>query len=209
MKSKKLLLKFAIFLAIVTVFYNLIEGFVSVYFGLNDDSLALFGFGLDSFVEVISGIGIWHMVLRIKQDGNKHRDHFEKRALQITASAFYLLAIGLVISSIYNLYSGAFPDTTFWGVVIAVISIIVMWRLIRAKTQVGTALHSDAIIADANCTKACMHLSIVLLLASLSYELFDIGSIDAIGSLLIAGIAFREGKESFKKADNRKDNCCG
>ena len=64
-------------------------------------------------------------------------------------------------------------------------------------------------MADANCTKACMHLSIVLLLASLSYELFDIRSIDAIGSLLIAGIAFREGKESFKKADNRKDNSSG
>ena len=209
MKSYKSLLKFAIFLAILTVFYNLIEGLASVYLGLNDDSLALFGFGLDSFVEVISGIGIWHMVLRIKQEDNEHRDHFEKRALQITGAVFYLLSIGLVISSIYNLYTGAFPDTTFWGVVIAALSIIVMWWLIRGKTQVGTALHSDAIMADANCTKACMHLSIVLLLSSLSYELFNIGSIDAIGSLFIAGIAFREGKESFEKADNLKDNCCG
>ena len=72
MKSYKSLLKFAIFLAILTVFYNLIEGLASVYLGLYNDSLALFGFGLDSFVEVISGIGIWHMVLRIKQEDNEH-----------------------------------------------------------------------------------------------------------------------------------------
>jgi hypothetical protein len=51
-------------------------------------------------------------------------------------------------------------------------------------------------------------LSFVLLAASLLYELFEIGSIDAIGSLLIAGIAFREGKESFEKSENQ-GNCCG
>ena len=90
-------------------------------------------------MEVISGIGIWHMVLRIKQDGNEHRNHFEKKTLQITGSAFYLLSIGLVISSIYNLYTGIFPDTTFGGDVIAGISIIVMWWLIHGKTQVGAA----------------------------------------------------------------------
>ena len=71
------------------------------------------------------------------------------------------------------------------------------------KNPGWSSLHSDAIMADENCTKACMHLSILLLLASLSYELFNIGSIYAIGSLFIAEIAFKEGKESFEKADNR------
>jgi len=208
MKSKESLFQMAIFLAIFTVIYNVIEGIVSVYFGQEGETLALFGFGLDSFVEVISGIGIWHMVMRIRKIGDEHRDHFEKRALKITGSAFYLLFIGLVISSIYNLISGARPETTFWGIVISGISILVMWWLMRTKYKVGKDLQSDAIIADANCTKACMQLSFILLASSLGYELFNIGSLDAIGSLFIAGIAFREGRESFEKAENQNSCSC-
>jgi hypothetical protein len=56
------LYRLASFLAVVTIFYNILEGVVSVYFGVNDDALSLFGFGLDSFVEVVSGIGVWHMI---------------------------------------------------------------------------------------------------------------------------------------------------
>ena len=207
MGSNQELLKFAIFLAIITVLYNLFEGIVSVYFGLGDKTFVLFGFGLDSFVEVISGVGIWHMVLRIQKNEDEHRDDFERSALKVTGSVFYLLAVGLFITSIYNLIHGSSPITTFWGVVIASISILVMWWLIYNKKQVGTKLHSDAIIADANCTRVCMQLSFVLLIASLGYELFEIGRIDSIGSLIISGIAFREGIDAFKKANNLSD-CC-
>ncbi|MBL7013435.1 MAG: cation transporter [Candidatus Marinimicrobia bacterium] len=208
MKSNEAILNFAIVLAVVTVAYNIIEGVAAVYFGLEDETLALFGFGLDSFVEVISGIGIWHMVLRIQQNGNTQQDEFEKRALKITGFAFYLLTASLVFSSIYNLWTGAHPETTLWGVIISGLSIGVMWWLVREKRIVGNALNSDAILADANCTKACMQLSAILMISSLGYELFEIGSIDAIGSLFIAGLAFREGKESFEKAEN-PSACCG
>ena len=114
MKSKKKLYQFVIFLAIITVGYNFIEGITAVYFGLDDEILTLFGFGLDSFVEVISGIGIWHMVLRIRNCKNEQKDNFEKRALQITGISFYLLTLGLITSAIYNFISGAHPETTFW-----------------------------------------------------------------------------------------------
>ncbi|MDC1037799.1 cation transporter [Candidatus Marinimicrobia bacterium] len=210
MKSKESYLKYAVILAIITVVYNILEGVSAIYFGLEDETLALFGFGLDSFVEVISGIGIWHMVLRVQKNGNEQQDTFEKRALKITGSAFYLLTIGLAISSIYILFTGAHPETTLWGVIISGLSIGVMWWLIREKRIVGKALNSDAILADANCTRACMQLSVVLMISSLGYELFEIGSIDAIGSLFIAGLAFREGKESFEKARNKGSSCeCG
>ena len=154
------------------MFYNVFEGLVAVYFGLEDETLALFGFGLDSFVEVISGIGIWHMVLRIKRNEDEHRDNFEKTALKITGSVFYLLAVGLFITSIYNLITRSIPETTLWGVVIASISIFVMWGLIYYKKKVGTKLNSDAMIADANCTRVCMQLSFILLISSLIYEMF-------------------------------------
>ena len=207
MEPKRDYLKFALFLAVLTVFYNVFEGLVAVYFGLEDETLALFGFGLDSFVEVISGVGIWHMVLRIQKNEDYHKDKFEKTALKVTGTAFYLLAVGLFITSIYNLIMGSRPETTLWGVVIASISILVMWWLIYNKKKVGTELQSDAIIADANCTRVCMQLSFVLLIASLGYEIFEIGSIDAVGSLIISGISYREGKEAFEKSYNRSA-CC-
>ena len=133
MKPKQALFRAAIFLAVITVAYNVVEGIFAVYFGLADETLALFGFGLDSFVEVISGIGIWHMVVRMRKYGDEHRDRFETRALKITGTAFYLLAVGLVVSSIYNLVTGARPEATVWGIVIAGLSILVTCWLILEK----------------------------------------------------------------------------
>ena len=112
MKSKESLFQFAIILAVITVIYNVFEGVAAIYFGLEDETLALFGFGLDSFVEVMSGIGILHMVLRIKRNEDEHRDHFEKGALKVTGTAFYLLTTGLIITSIYTLITGSHPETT-------------------------------------------------------------------------------------------------
>src|SRR5690606_32560451 len=99
--------------------------------------LALFGFGTDSFIEVISGLGIAHMVLRIQNNPESKRDSFERTALKITGVAFYMLVVALVATSIYNIYTGHKPITTFWGIVISVISIAVMWGLVVWKRNVG------------------------------------------------------------------------
>ena len=207
MKIKNKYLQSAIFLSILTVSYNLIEGIISIYLGFADDTLVLFGFGVDSFVEVISGIGIWHMVLRIQSNENQQRDEFEINALKITGFSFYLLAIGLFISSIFNLINSSQPDTTFWGIVISTLSLFVMGYLMYNKNKIGKILESDAILADANCTRTCMQLSCVLLLASIGYELFRINYIDAVGAIFISGIAFREGRASIEKSKMKK-TCC-
>ena len=202
------LYKLAYLLSLITIFYNLVEGAVSTFLGFEDETLALFGFGVDSFVEVISGIGIWHMLRRIKIKGEFDRDEFEKTALKITGTAFYILVAGLLISSIYNLMSGHKPETTFWGIVISIVSIITMTLLIKYKLGVGKALNSDAIIADANCTKTCLYLSVILLIASVGYELTGLGGIDSMGALAIAWFSLKEGKEAFEKAKTGKNCSC-
>jgi len=211
-RKKADLYKWANILAFITIFYNLLEGIVSVLFGLEDGTIALFGFGIDSFVEVISGVGIWHMVRRLRQSGDEKLDRFEKDALRVTGTAFYILTAGLVITAIVNLYQGHKPETALWGIIISVISILTMWVLIHYKTKVGKQLNSQAILADAACTKVCIQLSLVLLLASAGYELTGIGWLDSVGAILIAWFSFKEGRESFKKARNNfkcgcKDNC--
>jgi divalent metal cation (Fe/Co/Zn/Cd) transporter len=197
----------AIVLSQITVFYNLLEGLASVFLGLEDETLSLLGFGIDSFVEVISGIGIWHMVYRMKRDLADDVDPFERTALQITGGAFYLLALGLILTAGLNLHHGHRPETTFWGIVISLVSIVTMGLLISFKMRVGRQLQSDAIIADANCTKTCLYLSFVLLLASAGYAATGIGGLDSLGAVAISVFAFREGREAFEKARGKNCSC--
>lgn len=201
------LYKRASLLAQITIFYNLIEGLISVFFGVADETLSLLGFGIDSFVEVLSGIGIWNMVRRIRHNPSANPSSFEKKALQITGTAFYMLGVGLLVTASINIYQGHRPVTTFWGIVIAVVSIFTMWILIHFKVKVGKQLSSDAILEDANCTKACLYLSFTLLLASVGFELTGIGGIDSVGAVLIAVFSFREGRESFEKSRGESCHC--
>lgn len=194
------LIRKAFGLSLITIFYNIIEGLVSVYFGSSDDTLALLGFGVDSFVEVISGIGIAHMILRMKYSKVETRDTFERTALRVTGTAFYLLTVGLIVGSVLNIINDVKPETTLPGIIIACISIMTMYLLMTSKLKVGKALNSDAIIADANCTKTCFYLSFILLVSSGLYELFNIAYFDILGSLGIAYFALKEGKEAFEKA---------
>jgi divalent metal cation (Fe/Co/Zn/Cd) transporter len=202
------LYKVALALAIFTIIYNAVEGLVSTWFGYENGTLSLFGFGADSFIEVMSGIGIAHMVTRIQQNHKSKRDKFEKTALQITGLSFYILVAGLVITSLYNIYTGHKPTTTFWGIVISIISIVVMGLLIIGKTRTGKLLNSEAILADAECTRVCIYMSVILLISSTVYELTSFKYIDSIGTLGLSYFAFKEGKECFEKANSEKYCSC-
>jgi divalent metal cation (Fe/Co/Zn/Cd) transporter len=194
------LLKIALILSIITIVYNLAEGIVSVIFGYSDETIALFGFGVDSFVEVLSGIGILHMVLRMKRSPVSERDRFERQALIVTGTGFYILTAGLVIGAVLNFVQRVEPSTTIPGVIISAISIATMWALYSYKMKIGRSLASKPIIADAHCTRTCLYLSIILLASSLLYELLKVSYIDIAGGLGIAWFAFREGRESIEKA---------
>lgn len=202
------LLNVALYLSIITIFYNIIEGIVSIHFGFEDETIALFGFGIDSFVEVISGIGVLHMILRMQKFDIEQHDKFEKTALRITGTVFYILALGLILGSIANLIYKIEPSTTIVGIIISSVSIITMYLLMKAKLKVGNELNSDAIIADANCTKTCFYLSFILLASSGLYEFFGIAYFDIIGALGISYFAYNEGKEAFEKANKDKIECC-
>lgn len=197
----------AFLLSLFTIFYNIAEGLVSMYLGYEDESLALFGFGADSFIEVLSGAGIAVMIIRMKQNGEGEKSAFERTALKITGIAFYLLSIGLLAGIIINIVNRHKPETTLWGVVISVISVLVMIWLVIAKKRIGRKLHSDPIIADANCTKVCIYMSVVLLLSSLIYELTGFAYADAIGTAGLVYFSFTEGKEAFEKAKGKECSC--
>jgi hypothetical protein len=200
--------QYALWLALFTIFYNFAEGLVSLYFGAQDETLTLFGFGIDSFIEVLSGLGILAMVLRIRQDTAAPRSHFERTALRITGSAFFLLAVGLAVTAIYNLLTAHKPTTTLPSLLISLVSISVMWALVLAKRRVGRALRSAPILADANCTMVCIYMSLVLLAASLLYRLTGFGFVDSLGAVGLIYFSINEGRESFEKAARLDDSAC-
>jgi len=197
----------ALWLALFTIFYNLAEGLVSIFFGIQDEALTLFGFGVDSFIEVMSGLGILAMVIRIRQHPDTPRSTFERTALRVTGTSFYLLAAGLAATALYNIVSGHKPETTVAGLVISIISIAVMWALVWAKRRVGHKLSSAPILADANCTMVCIYMSLVLLASSLIYQFTGFGFIDSLGALGLIYFSFREGKEAFEKAAGMECAC--
>jgi divalent metal cation (Fe/Co/Zn/Cd) transporter len=199
--------KKALHLSIFTIVFNIIEGLVSVYFGASDDALTLFGFGMDSFIETISAIGVLVMIRRIRQNPGTDKSKFEVTALKLTGWCFYVLSLLLAAGAVMNLVNGTKPESTVPGVIISLISIAAMLWLIQSKKSIGRKLDSPPIIADANCNLVCVYMSVVLLLSSAAYELFGFGWIDAIGAAGIIYFSVKEGMESFEKARSLHDEC--
>jgi len=201
------LYRLAFALSLFTIVYNVLEGLLAMYFGWEDQTLALFGFGADSIIEVVSGLGIAHMVLRVQRNPTSNRDPFERTALRVTGYSFYVLTAGLVLSAAASAWTQHRPTTTWVGVVVSLVSIGVMSALVVAKQRVGHQLDSPSILADAHCTRVCVYMSGVLLAASGLYELTGWPYFDALGTLGLAYFAFSEGREAIENAAS--DQLCG
>lgn len=207
-ESQRKLFNTVLILSIATILISLIEGIASVYFGYKDETLTLFGFGIDSFIEMISGLGVYVMIKRIINNPSISRSKFEIVSLKITGSGFYVLVAGLAAGIVINLYNGNQPKTTIAGVIISLISIAIMLVLINKKLFVGKELKCSPIISDANCTKVCVYMSVVVLIASALFEIFGLKYIDSIGALGIIYFSYKEGREAFEKAKGLKSCSC-
>jgi divalent metal cation (Fe/Co/Zn/Cd) transporter len=203
MENEKILYDRALKLSLFTIFYNIAEGIVSMIMGYQDETLALFGFGADSFIEVISGTGILVMILRIRKNPLTPKHKFEITALKITGISFFILSAGLLAGIVLNIINQHKPETTVWGIIISSISILVMVWLMLAKRNVGKKLDSEPIVCDSNCTKICVWMSVVLLISSLIYELTGFAWADSIGAAGLIYFSVMEGREALEKANAR------
>jgi divalent metal cation (Fe/Co/Zn/Cd) transporter len=184
-------------LAGASVTYNVIEAVVAITAGLVAGSVALVGFGLDSVVEVSSGLIIlWQFRHRLPETR-------EKQALRLLAFSFFGLAAYVGFESIRTLITGANPETSPVGIGLAIASLIVMPFLSWAQRRTGKALGSNAVVADSTQTLLCTYLSAVLLVGLLLNATLGWGWADPIAGLVIAAVAVREGREAW-----RGEGCC-
>lgn len=179
-------------LAGASVTYNVIEAVVAVTAGVAAGSVALIGFGLDSVVEVSSGLIIlWQFRHRLPETR-------ERQALRLMALSFFGLAAYVGVESVRALVSGADPDTSPVGIGLAVASLVVMPVLSWAQRRTGRALGSRAVVADSTQTLLCTYLSAVLLAGLLLNATFGWSWADPVAGLVIAAVAVREGRAAWR-----------
>jgi len=191
----------ALLLSYITVFYNIAEGLISILAGSLANSIALIGFGLDSFVESSSG---FVMIWRFRKNGKISIDEekkIEKKATRFVAYTFFILGAYIVYESVSKLYFNEKPEPSLIGIIIAAVSIIAMPVLFYSKYMTGKAIGSKALIADSKETLACMFMSVALLLGLVLNYLYGYWQADPIVGMIIFVFLFKEGVELLREEE--------
>jgi divalent metal cation (Fe/Co/Zn/Cd) transporter len=185
-----------------TIVWHLAEGGISVLAGVVAGSLALVGFGVDSLIELVSGVAVlWRMSVDHQVD---LRERNEKRTLKFIGWSFIALAVYLIFEAIMSFAEKKAPERSPVGIAIAVLSLVVMPLVSRAKRQIGTRLHSPAMNADAKQADFCAYLAAILLAGLLLNYWLNWWWADPVAALGMALIIANEGiNASFGQA-----NCC-
>jgi divalent metal cation (Fe/Co/Zn/Cd) transporter len=193
------LLRRALRLEYLTVAWNIVEGMVAIAAALAAGSVALLGFGIDSFVESASGsILIWRLIAERRATDIERIGEVERRAQKLVAASLVLLAIYIAWESITALLAGERPEPSLVGIILAAVSLAVMWWLARVKRRVGVALGSRALTADAFQTDACFWLSLFLLVGIGANALFGFWWADPLAALGMTVFIGREALEAWR-----------
>jgi cation diffusion facilitator family transporter len=184
----------------ITVGWNVVEGLVAIGAGVAAGSIALIGFGVDSFVETISGgVLIWRLSAEARGNLDEETvEQVEERAERLVGLAFLLLAAFVAFEAIRSLAGSEEPRSSPIGIALTAISIIVMLWLARAKRRTGESLGSRALVADAQQTYACWYLSVVTLVGLALNAVFGLWWADPVAALGIVILLVREGIEALR-----------
>lgn len=188
-------------LEVLTIGWNTVEAIVAIVAGLLAGSIALVGFGMDSVIEVSSGVAL---LWRLSTDTDiVRREKVEALTLRIVGITFFALAAYVAFESIKSIAWRESPSASMTGVVLAALSLIVMPLLARAKRRVASQIQSKALQADSRQTDICAYLSAILLGGLLLNALFGLWWADPVAALLMVPIIVKEGKGAV-----RGETCC-
>lgn len=197
--TRRDLLRRALRLEYLTVGWNVIEGIVAIAAAVAAGSVALLGFGIDSFVESASGsVLVWRLLAERRATDEERIEHVERQAQRLVALSLALLAAYIAWDSTTSLLAGERPDPSLVGIVLAAVSLVVMWWLARVKRRVGMALGSRAMTADAFQTDACFWLSLFLLVGMGANAVFGFWWADPAAALAMTVFIGREALEAWR-----------
>ena len=191
--------KRALNISYFSVGYHIIEGLVSVLAGLSAGSIALLGFGLDSFVESLSGFVIIWRFWNHKGMSKQQEERAEKRALRLIAYSFFLLAAYVFYESSRKLYFNEIPKPSLLGIIIAIASMIVMPVLFHLKRKTGKSIKSHSLVADSKQQVACILLSFALLIGLGLNYVYGFWQADSAMGIVIGFYLIKEGVATWRE----------
>ncbi len=195
----------ALGLEYLTVGWNVVEGVVAVVAALAAGSVALLGFGVDSFVETASGsVLIWRLLAERRLEQHARVEHIERRAQVLVAASLLALAVFIVADAARSLVQSDEPSPSTLGIAVTALSLAVMWVLARAKRRVAVALGSRAMKADAFQTTVCWWLSLAALIGVGLNAVLGWWWADPTAALVIAVLLGKEARASWQG----EDDCC-
>jgi len=179
--------------------WHMIEFGIAVGAGIAAGSIALIGFGFDSLIESLAAfIIVWRFGA-----GRADSASAERRAQQLVAGSYFLLAAYVGVESVRTLFGSGHPAVSLIGIGLAAFTAPTMPLLARAKSRVGNRLNSSATVSEATQNMICAYLSVALLVGLGLNALFGWWWADPAAALVIAAVAFREGLETWKG-----EECC-
>lgn len=187
-----------------TVGWNVLEGIIAIAAGVIAGSIALVGFGLDSYIEVTSGLVL---IWRLRKHGfsdDEGEEAAEKRAIFFVGATFFLLAFYVIYESGKKLIFQEQPEESLIGIILAAVSLIVMPFLALYKKKIAIEIKSRALRADALETLACSYLSLTLLLGLGANYLFGWWWADPVAALTMVYFLVKEGWEAVREARERE-----
>jgi len=200
--SRQPLLQRAVRLELLTVGWNVVEGGVAIGAALAAGSVALFGFGVDSFVECASGaILLWRLAAERRGLERDAVERLDRRAHRLVGASLFLLAAWVAIDATRSLWVGDRPDASPVGIALTAVSIATMLWLARAKRRVAAALGSRALEADAFQTTACFWLSVITLAGVGLNALVGWWWADPVAALGMTAFIGKEGLEAWRGED--------
>ena len=186
----------------LTVGWNLVEGIVSVLAALAAGSVALLGFGIDSFVESASGsILIWRLLAECRHGDAEAIEAIERRAQKLVALSLFGLALYIVVDALRTLLNQDMPSPSGVGIAVTMTSLGVMYWLARAKRRTAIALGSKAMEADAFQTTACWWLSLIVLAGIGLNALTGWWWADPVAAVAMTWFLVKEGREAWRGGD--------
>ncbi len=188
-----------LWLEYLTVAWNSAEAVIAIVAGVIAGSIALVGFGLDSVIETSSGV---ILLWRLYQDRHGHRrEQVENTARKLVGVSFIALAGYVGFESVKSLWKREAPDESLVGIILAIVSLIVMPLLARAKRQVAARIASRALQADSRQTDLCAYLSAILLGGLLLNALLGWWWADPVAGLVMTPIILNEGRQALRGED--------
>lgn len=194
----------ALRLEYLTVGWNVVEGVVAIGAAIAAGSVALMGFGIDSFVECASGsVLIWRLLAERRHTSATAIDRLERRAQRLVAVSLFALAAYIIGDAAYSLVTGKRPAPSTVGMILTAVSLGVMWWLARAKVRMARALESRSLESDAFQTTACWWLSLAALVGIGLNAAFSWWWADPVAAVVISLLIIHEGREAW-----RGEDCC-